>query len=159
LPLGTGQEKEEDVMKKFKIIAIWMLTALLAFVFLAFGAGKFLSPAAAAQFARWGYPDWLRTAIGVLEIGGALILLVPRVAWEGAVILALVLAGAIFTLLRFGEGFHVVLPALLLCVVAIIGYLRHPRSSLTHRLTAAADWVADQEIARQHRWLSTGKNR
>jgi len=85
---GTGQEKEEDVMKKFKTIAIWTLSALLAFVFLAFGAGKFLSPTVAAQFARWGYPDWLRTAIGVLEIAGALILLVPRVAWEGAVILA-----------------------------------------------------------------------
>jgi len=144
-------------MKKFKAIALWSVSTLLALMFLAAGAWKFLDPAVADQFARWGYPEWVRPLIGILEIGGGLILLFPSVAWEGAAILAVVMAGAVITLVHSGDVLQAILPAAVLGMVTVVGYFRHPRATLMVRLKAATDWVAEQEIAEQHRWLAGSK--
>jgi len=145
-------------MATFKTTALWSLTTLLALLFLAAGAWKFLDPSVAKQFTAWGYPDWLRTLIGILEIGGGVILLFPRVAWEGAAILAVVMAGAVFTEVRFGDAVQAIAPAALLGFVVLVGFLRHPRHLLMQRLRAASDWVAEREIAEQRRWLASSKH-
>jgi putative oxidoreductase len=145
-------------MRKFKTIALWSLTTLLALVFLAAGVSTLVDPAVAGQFTSWGYPDWLAMLVGILEIGGGLILLFPAVAWQGAALLAVVMAGAVFTLVRSGDTAHAIVPALLLGMVVLVGYLRHPRTSLRQRLQAATDWVAEHEIAEQHRWLAGTKH-
>jgi uncharacterized membrane protein YphA (DoxX/SURF4 family) len=145
-------------MATLKTVALWSLSTLLALLFLAVGAWKFLDPSVAGQFAAWGYPDWLRTLIGIVEIGGGIILLFPSVAWEGAAILAVVMTGAVFTLVRSGEATQAVVPAVLLGLVILVGFLRHPRYSLVQRLRAASDWVAEREIAEQQRWLASSKH-
>jgi uncharacterized membrane protein YphA (DoxX/SURF4 family) len=53
-------------------------------------------------FERWGYPVWLRIAVGVVETAGGVALVVPWVATYGGVGLAVVMAGAWFT--RFHDG-------------------------------------------------------
>jgi len=149
---------KEEAMKKLKTVALWLVSTLLAMLFLAAGAWKFLDPAVADQFAHWGYPEWVRPLIAILEIGGGLILLFPSVAWEGAAILAIVMAGAVVTLVRSGDPLQALLPAVVLGVVTLVVYFRHPRSSLMQRLTTATDWVAEREIAEQHRWLAGSKH-
>ena len=51
----------------------------------------------ADDFARWGYPDWFRVATGVLQAAGALALIVSPASFLGALLLVLVLLGAITT--------------------------------------------------------------
>jgi hypothetical protein len=144
-------------MATVKTIGLWSLTTLLALFFL--GAGAWiLDPSVAGQFAAWGYPDWLRTIIGILVIGGGVILLFPSVAWEGAAILAIVMTGAVFTLVRSGEVAQALVSAVLFALVIFVGFLRHPRYSLMQRLRAASDWVAEREIAEQRRWLAGSKH-
>ena len=55
----------------------WILVVLLAAAFGLAALGK-LSGAATDMFAGWGYPAWFAMLIGVLEIAGALGLLVPK---------------------------------------------------------------------------------
>lgn len=142
-------------MKRWKAAVLWSSSTLLALLFLAAGAWKFLDPSVADQFARWGYPEWVRPLIGILEIGGGVILLFPRVAWEGAAILAIVMAGAVVTLVHSGDVLHAILPAVILSMVTVVGYFRHPRATLMRRLQAATDWVAEREIAEQRRLLAS----
>jgi uncharacterized membrane protein YphA (DoxX/SURF4 family) len=114
---------------KAKTAALWALTGLLACLFAFAGSGKFVSPEAAKQFAAFGYPDWFRVLIGVVEVGGALALLLPRAAFYGVGALAVVMAGAVFTLLRAGEVPQAVVPVVLLGLLALVGYARRPRAA------------------------------
>lgn len=48
-------------------------------------------------FSRWGYPVWFMFFIGVLEFGGGIAILIPRIAGYGALVLATVMLGAFVT--------------------------------------------------------------
>lgn len=56
-------------------------------------------------FERWGYPVWFLYFIGVLEFGGGLALLIPRITRYGALVLAVVMLGALVTRLIHGVSF------------------------------------------------------
>lgn len=75
-----------------------VLRLLLAAFFL-FMAGKNLAgdETMAADFARWGYPDAFRVFTAVLQILGALLLLVPITVFAGSLLLFVVLLGAVGT--------------------------------------------------------------
>jgi uncharacterized membrane protein YphA (DoxX/SURF4 family) len=111
---------------KAKTTALWVATGLLACLFVFSGFMKFVNPEMAEHFSQWGYPDWFRILIGVVELGGGLALLVPRTAWYAAGALEVVMAGAVFTHLRNGEVPQAVVPFVLLCVLAALGYARRP---------------------------------
>lgn len=105
----------------------------LAAMFLLAASGKF-SPGGnlALQFEAWGYPFWLLVVVGVLEGGGALLLLVNRAVVPGLAALAGVMAGAIVTHLRFPDtmGMPVLPGVTLLVIVAVaIGRIRGARST------------------------------
>ena len=36
------------------------------------------------HFVTWGYPDWFRLVVGAIEVTSAVLLLVPRLAFFGA---------------------------------------------------------------------------
>ncbi|AXT20372.1 hypothetical protein D7030_04425 [Flavobacteriaceae bacterium AU392] len=55
-------------------------------------------------FQRWGYPNWFRTLIGVLELFGALLLLIPKIRYIGAFILFFVMIGALITRIIHGTS-------------------------------------------------------
>jgi uncharacterized membrane protein YphA (DoxX/SURF4 family) len=79
-------------------VALWALTALLVMVFVRAGVAKF-DPASgwATAFAHWGYPVWFRVSIGILEVAAAALLLWPRSAAYGAILIIAVMLGGMGT--------------------------------------------------------------
>jgi hypothetical protein len=60
-------------------------------------------------------------------VTGAFLLLVPRVASLGAGQLAVVMVGAVVTLLRAGKALDAIVPAVVFLLLVLIGYARWPR--------------------------------
>jgi len=90
-----------------------ILRGLLALAFLAAGSMKLAGVEQfIAMFDRIGIGQWFRLLTGTLEVGGALLVLVPRTSMRGAVLLCCVMAGAVFTHLAVIGGSP--LPALIL---------------------------------------------
>ncbi len=81
--------------KAFKI-TLWTLQALVALAFVAAAAGKLMGSAdMIALFDAVGAGQWFRYVTGLLELLGALLLIVPGMAAFGSVLLAGVIAGAV----------------------------------------------------------------
>jgi uncharacterized membrane protein YphA (DoxX/SURF4 family) len=117
-------------MQTAKTVVLWVATVLCAAMFLFAGGSKFLRPEdATEQFAKLGYPDWFRVLIAVLEITGAVLLLIPRVAWVGSGMLAVIMVGATYTLLKAGGYGNAIVPAVFFIVLVLITYARWPRSA------------------------------
>lgn len=78
---------------------LWTLQVLLAALFLVgVGLPKLLGePFQVQLFADIGFGQWLRFAVGLLEVAGAIGLLVPRLAGLAATGLLVVMAGATLT--------------------------------------------------------------
>jgi putative oxidoreductase len=113
--------------EKAKTIAVWIVTGLLTFIFVLSGFMKFVNPPEMAEhFAKWGYPDWFRVLIGLIEIGAALALLTPRNAFYGAAALGVVMVGAMYTHLAHDEVPEAVAPLVLLILLALVAYARLP---------------------------------
>jgi putative oxidoreductase len=67
-------------------------------VFVRTGLAKFDSTSGWARaFATWGYPVWFRVLIGVVELGAAALLLWPRTAAYGALLIIVVMLGGMGT--------------------------------------------------------------
>ena len=111
-------------------IAIWVLSAMLAFVFLVAGIPKLLGVEAHIQhFTRWGYPDWFRVVVGVVETASAVFLLIPHLAFVGAAGIIAIMAGATYThVIRVPEEANrAPLTLVLLALAAVVAYARRPR--------------------------------
>lgn len=79
-------------------IIIWIISALLAYNFALQGWRKF-DPQGwwAPAFDNWGYPTWFMILIGIMEVGGAILLIIPRIRYVGAMLLTIVMIGAVVT--------------------------------------------------------------
>jgi hypothetical protein len=72
-----------------------------------------------------GFPTWLRMVVGVVEIVGALGLLIPSVASVAAALLALLMIPATITQWISGEA-GVFVPIVLLVLLLIVAWRRNP---------------------------------
>ena len=71
------------------------LTLLLAIVFLFAGGAKLMSaPGMVGEFTQIGIGQWFRYLTGILEVGGALAILIPKFRFGGAVLMASLMIGA-----------------------------------------------------------------
>lgn len=106
-------------------VVTWVLSIVLALMFL-FAGGIKLSgqPAAAEMFMRFGFPLWFMYLTGAIEVGSAILVLVPRLAPVGAGLLVCVMIGAIFTHLTHGQLPMIVIPIALLLIAIAVGTLR-----------------------------------
>lgn len=104
----------------------WILSALLgAFLIVGSGAGKFLEwEGKEEMFGHLGYTTELMQKIGIVEIAVALLFLIPRTSFLGAVLLTGYLGGATATHVRVGDPF--VGPIVIGIVVWIALGLRSP---------------------------------
>jgi uncharacterized membrane protein YphA (DoxX/SURF4 family) len=108
-------------------VVVWILSVLLAAVFATTGISKLLGvePLSLQAAAMRGFPAWIRMVVGVVEIAGAIGLLVPRVASVAASMLALLMIPATITQWISGET-GVFIPVLLLVLLLIVAWRRNP---------------------------------
>ena len=77
-------------------VLAWIASILLAVIFLAEGTAKFPeSRLWVRMFDQIGFGQWFRYFTGVVEITGALLLLVPATRLVGAFLLACTMCGAL----------------------------------------------------------------
>jgi putative oxidoreductase len=119
---------------KGKTYALWALRGVLALAFLAAGGTKLagMSPQP-EHFTGWGYPLWFMYVTGLLEITGAIGLLVPRLVGPAALLLSGVMVGAVGTLLAHGEVSQLLPPVIFLGLLLVIAYAR--RDTVLHLLS------------------------
>jgi putative oxidoreductase len=110
-----------------KNVVAWALSVLLALAFLAAGVSKLAGAQMMVDgFRHWGYADWFRYLIGACEVGGAVLLLMPRTAWLGAAGLCVIMIGAVVTHLTHSENAEALIPLAMFVLLAAVGYLRCP---------------------------------
>jgi uncharacterized membrane protein YphA (DoxX/SURF4 family) len=77
----------------------------------------------AGAFRHWGYPDWFRVTIGVVELSAVVLLLLGRTAALGAILIIVVMLGGMATHIVFDSGRHLtseVLPLVLASTVLVL---------------------------------------
>lgn len=109
-------------------LTLWVFQALLAFQFAASGFLKVASdPTMVDMFATIGAGQWFRYVVGVLEVAGAVGLLVPRLSGLAALgLVGLMVGAAVTNVFVLGTGPW--LPVGFLVVSALIAWGRLPRT-------------------------------
>ena len=108
-------------------LAAWVLSVLLAGVFIAAGVPKLAggtTPWLQAA-AMHGFPAWMRIVVGTFEVAGGLALLVPSLAIYGALGLAVLMIPAMITQGMSGEP-GIFVPFILLILLVVLAWLRDP---------------------------------
>lgn len=107
---------------------LWLLQIVAAALILMAAAAKLTGVEQAVNtFAQLGLGQWFRFAVGIVEVAGAVLLLVPRFARVAALLLAPVLTGAVFTHLAIIGGSPA--PAVTVLVMLVtIALGRRPRA-------------------------------
>jgi uncharacterized membrane protein YphA (DoxX/SURF4 family) len=115
--------------KAVTIIA-WTLQILCAAMFFFAGGSKLVGvPMMVQMFDAVGVGQWFRYVTGGIEVISAALLLVPSLAFFGALLLAATMIGAVITHL-FVIGGNPAAPIGLLAATSTIAWLRRPGSSL-----------------------------
>jgi len=126
------------VVSRRSDVALWVLQVLAVLVYLGSAAGKlFADPAAVASFAAMGVDRTGMSVIAVVEILGAIGLLVPRLVGLAALALVALMVGAVtMTLAAFGPAL-VAVPTTVLVLVTVIAWGRRATvPALVHRFTS-----------------------
>lgn len=112
------------VVTAAKVIGMWIPAILLVLIFARQGWSKFNDTSGwAVAFRHWGYPDWFRVTIGVMELSAVVLLVLGRTAAFGAILIIIVMIGGMATHVIFDGGRHMtseVVPLVLASVVLIV---------------------------------------
>ena len=118
-------------------LALWIPTLFLVWVFARQGAAKFSDTSGWAQaFRFWHFPVWFRILIGVLEVSAAALLLTRRTAAIGAILIVMVMLGAMGTHIYWGRPGQVTSEMLPLTLALLVLWGR--RRQLTARFARPA---------------------
>jgi uncharacterized membrane protein YphA (DoxX/SURF4 family) len=122
-------------------VILWIVQIWAALAFVVVGIGKFRNPFWLAAFPRWGYSDGFRMLVGVLEALGGLLLAFPRTVSYAAILIDIVMIGALGTLVVNHEKLFP--PIFWLIVVSIVGYARRRQAwrPAARQTPAAVDTV------------------
>ena len=106
------------------VLISWILRLAVAAVFLSVGTAKFgTDPMWVQLFDRIGFGTWFRYLTGVLQVTGAVLLLVPRTFLVGIAILSCTMAGAMAVwIVWFGAPGTAIIPGALLVGLVAIGF-------------------------------------
>jgi uncharacterized membrane protein YphA (DoxX/SURF4 family) len=130
--------------KSFKqaaaVVGIWIPAILLMLIFAPQGWSKFSDASGwAVAFRHWGYADWFRVVIGVLEISAVILLLLGRTAVFGAIIIIAVMLGGMATHVLFDGGRHLTSEVVPLTLATLVLFLRRRQlTPLVARLRGAS---------------------
>ena len=107
-------------------ILSWTLQALVGAAFLAAGGAKLAGVEHLVQlFDQIGFGQWLRYLTAALEITGGVLVLIPRTAFVGSLLLICIMLGALLTHLLLIGG-NSAPAAMLLAGGSGIAWLRRP---------------------------------
>lgn len=104
-------------------ISSWVLVVLLALGFLLAAVGK-LTGAQTEMFQGWGYAPWFATVIGILELAGAIGLLIPKLTRLAIYGLLGVMLGACYTHVANAEAAQLIRPLLFMVLLGVVWWLR-----------------------------------
>ena len=134
-------------MSQLKPVAVWLLRLLPAIILLQTLFFKFsASPESVYIFTKVGMEPWGRIGSGIAELIAAILILIPRTTWLGALLAMGVMSGAIFfhlTILGIevqGDGGLLFIYALIVFVTAalLLFMNREKIFGLLHLRTAAS---------------------
>jgi uncharacterized membrane protein YphA (DoxX/SURF4 family) len=109
-------------------VVLWILQVGAAGMFLMVGFFKLSGdPRMVGLFDAIGLGQWLRYVTGSLEVGGAVLLLIPRLSGLGALLLVSVMLGAVATHL-FIVGGSALGATILLIVTGVVAWGRRKRT-------------------------------
>lgn len=110
----------------------WIGLILISLIFIQAGVLKLIGDQRMIEtFNSFGYPAWFRIAIGMLEIAGAISLLIRHSSRYGTLLLAAIMIGAITSGFVTGRSGGALLEVILLCFLVGIAVARKP--GLRHR--------------------------
>ena len=98
-----------------------MVALILGAVFLGTGISKLAGmPYVVQTFREWGYPPWFLVVIGLVEVAGGVLVLVPATRVLGATLIAVEMLGAIGTHVVAGQWSMVPVPVLALALAVLL---------------------------------------
>jgi uncharacterized membrane protein YphA (DoxX/SURF4 family) len=110
-------------------IALWVVQILLALAFIAAASGKLLgNPDMVALYKAIGIGQWFRFVTGLLELTGAILIVIPRTKFFGAALLGMIMVGAVLAHLFILHSAPTA-PAVLFLLAGIVAWGR--RGALT----------------------------
>ena len=123
-----NQDTSTTQPTRWKQILVWVLQIAAAIAFFLAGGSKFAGVEKMVSiFADIGWGQWFRYLTGVLEVIGAGLILLPRTALFGGLLLACIMLGGVFTHLFLVGGSPV--PAIVLfCITATVAWLRRSQT-------------------------------
>jgi putative oxidoreductase len=122
------------VRKAATIIGMWIPAILLILIFAPQGWSKFNDASGWARaFRHWGYPDWFRVTIGVMELGAVVLLALGRTAAFGAILIIVVMLGGMATHLIFDGGRNMTSEVVPLVLASIVLVARRRQVSILRR--------------------------
>jgi putative oxidoreductase len=102
-------------------LKLWTAIAVLSTLFVLSALPKLLGVEIMADaFSDWNYPVEFMYVVGLLELAGAFLILIPAAARFGFGVLIFVMCGAMFTHLMAGEIAMIVIPLGLLIFLAVV---------------------------------------
>jgi putative oxidoreductase len=106
------------------VLISWILRLAVAGVFLSVGASKFDESSYWVKlFNQIGFGPWFRYLTGMLQVLGAVLVVVPRTFLIGIGILAATMVGATAVwIVRFGAPGNAIIPAVVLVALVAIGF-------------------------------------
>ena len=122
--LGDLRLQTERTPQRIDVLYRWFPRIALAGVFLMIGRSKF-DPASmyVPIFEQIGFGAWFRYFTGALQIGGAVLLLIPRTFVIGIGLIACTMLGAMLAWIFFlGSPGTAVIPGAILIIVLVIGW-------------------------------------
>ncbi|HJQ19600.1 MAG TPA: DoxX family protein [Gemmatimonadaceae bacterium] len=117
----------EQRTRSAESVVVWILSVLLAVAFATTGLAKLTGtePLAFQAAAMRGFPGWIRVVVGVVELVGAIALLIPAVAGIAAAMLAILMIPATITQAVSGQP-GVFVPVLMFLLLLIVAWRRNP---------------------------------
>lgn len=110
---------------KTKTIIYWVLTGLVAFIFMGSAIGKFTANEEALKMAsQFGLDAKTNTLLGIIEVICLILFIIPRTGIVGTLLLASYMGGAIATHLE--HGISVVAPCVNETFVVVVAIYRFP---------------------------------
>ena len=113
------------ISEKTSKIIYWVLTGLVAFVFIGSAMGKFTANEEALKMAaNFGLDAKTYATLGVVELVCVLLFIIPRTGIIGTLLLAAYMGGAIATHLEHGES--IIAPGVIQTILFFVAMYRFP---------------------------------